>query len=283
MSSCGLTTGLIDSAIKSRNDSVASGMTDWELEWIICHVLGVSKTQLRLLDREFTQAEQEQIDQLVQRRMKGEPLAYVLGEWEFYGLPLKVTRDTLIPRPETEGLVEHAISLMPKDKEIVIADLGTGSGAIILALASNFPCAKCYAVDQSAPALDVAQANAQDLNINNIEFRKGSWFDPLKNLKFDLIMSNPPYIEENDPHLNDISLQFEPKTALASGCDGLNDIRIIVKQASSFLNENGCLLIEHGYNQQDKVVGIFEDNEFIRIERLFDLAGKPRGVVGRIL
>ena len=183
------------------------------------------------------------------RREAGEPVAYLLGRRGFWRFDLQVGPATLIPRPETERLVELALERLPAQAEARIADLGTGSGAIALALAAERPRAQVLAVDLSDAALAVARANAAELRLPNLEFRHGDWFAPLRGERFDLIASNPPYIEAADPHLGQGDLRFEPLTALASGADGLDAIRVIAAQAPAHLRPGGWLLIEHGWDQ----------------------------------
>jgi len=190
---------------------------------------------------------------LVERRAAGEPVAYITGRRGFWSLDLEVTPATLIPRPETELLVEMALQRVPRDVTAQLADLGTGSGAIALAIASERPQARVIATDVSAEALVVAERNARRLGIDNVTFLPGDWLAPLADRRFALIVSNPPYIEAHDPHLAQGDLRFEPTSALISGCDGLDDIRRIVDAARAHLDPGGWLLLEHGWNQGDAV------------------------------
>lgn len=217
---------------------------------------------------------------LLDRRLAGEPMAYILGQREFYGLNLKTTSATLIPRPDTEVLVESALAKIPTDISTNILDLGTGSGAIALAIASQRPLANITAVDFSEEALQVAQENAASLNLNHVAFIQGSWFAGLANCKFDLIVSNPPYIAKDDVHLQRGDLRFEPITALASGIDGLDDIRMIVANAPQHLNQNGWLMLEHGYDQADVVSRMLVDRGFTQVSHALDLAGIERVTIG---
>jgi release factor glutamine methyltransferase len=217
---------------------------------------------------------------LLDRRLAGEPMAYILGQREFYGLNLKTTSATLIPRPDTEVLVESALAKIPTDISTNILDLGTGSGAIALAIASQRPLANITAVDFSEEALQVAQENAASLNLNHVAFIQGSWFAGLANCKFDLIVSNPPYIAKDDVHLQRGDLRFEPITALASGIDGLDDIRMIVANAPQHLNQNGWLMLEHGYDQADAVSRLLADRGFTQVSHALDLAGIQRVTMG---
>ncbi|HSI25544.1 MAG TPA: peptide chain release factor N(5)-glutamine methyltransferase [Methylotenera sp.] len=219
---------------------------------------------------------------LINRRLNGEPIAYILGAREFYGLNLKVTPATLIPRPDTETLVDAALAKIPLQKKLNICDLGTGSGAIALAIAKHRPQAFVLALDASQVALDIAIENAQSLGIANLKFILSDWFNALKNEKFDIIVSNPPYIEADDALLSLGDLRFEPLSALASGQDGLDDIRSIISQAPQHLNPHGWLLLEHGYNQAEKVAALLKQAGFNQISQAQDLAGIERVTLGCI-
>jgi release factor glutamine methyltransferase len=208
-----------------------------------------------------------------QRRATGEPLAYLLGDKEFYGLSLRVGPDVLIPRPDTETLVDWALECLPAEAPLDVLDLGTGSGAIALALQHQRPLARITAVDASPGALAIAQANALQLKLP-IQTALGSWFEPVPNRRFDLIVSNPPYIAEGDIHLQ--NLGFEPEQALTSGSDGLDDIRLITAQAPAHLKPGGWLLLEHGWDQAVAVAALLAAHGFTQINTRFDLGGQPR-------
>jgi release factor glutamine methyltransferase len=207
-------------------------------------------------------------------------------------LDLLVTPDTLIPRPDTETLVEVALAKIPPNEttqnlsfllndELAILDLGTGTGAIALAIAKNRPQARVKAVEASYSALEVAKKNAQNLSINNIEFVLSNWFESLANQRFDVIVSNPPYIEEQDVHLTQGDLRFEPTSALASGADGLDDIRQIINDCLIYLNPQGWLMLEHGYNQAEQVSDLMADAGLINIETIKDLGNNDRVTIGK--
>lgn len=220
---------------------------------------------------------------LIKRRLDGEPIAYILGEREFFGLRLKVTSDTLIPRPDTETLVEAALTKIPTDSSPSrILDLGTGTGAIALAIASKRPYAQVIAVDASAGALKVAQENALNLQMPNVSLILSNWFTALTGKAFDVIVSNPPYIEANDAHLNQGDVRFEPRSALVSGEDGLDDIRHIITHAPQYLNPQGWLMFEHGYNQAHAVATLFERAGFHYIKTIKDLGGNDRVTLGQL-
>ncbi|MGH8720740.1 MAG: peptide chain release factor N(5)-glutamine methyltransferase [Burkholderiales bacterium] len=211
------------------------------------------------------------------RRARGEPIAYILGVKEFYGLPLQVNPAVLIPRPETELLVELALQAKPAS----LLDLGTGSGAIALALKRHRPGARVVAVDRSAAALAVAQRNALKLGLE-VEFRHGLWFEPVAGERFDLVAGNPPYVAEGDAHLAQGDVRFEPRSALAAGPDGLDAIRAIVRGAAAHLNPDGRLLLEHGLGQDATVRKLFGQSGLDEIETWPDLAGIARVTGGRI-
>jgi release factor glutamine methyltransferase len=214
--------------------------------------------------------------ELMQRRLAGEPVAYLLGHRGFWTLDLAVSPATLIPRPETELLVELALARLPVDTALAVADLGTGSGAIALALASERPQVDVTATDLSAAALDMARGNAARNGLARVRFVQGAWFAPLQGMRFDLIASNPPYIASNDPHLQQGDLRHEPATALASGIDGLDDIRLIVADAGAHLLPGGWLLIEHGWDQGAEIRALFEHAGFEQVHTERDLEQRDR-------
>jgi release factor glutamine methyltransferase len=216
----------------------------------------------------------------VTRRAQGEPLAYLLGDKEFFGLNLAVNPDVLIPRPDTEILVEWALDLVPPDQAWRVLDLGTGSGAIALAIQHQRPQATVVAVDASAGALTTAQNNAQQLQLP-VQFLLGSWLAPVEGQVFDLIVSNPPYIAEGDEHL--AALTHEPITALTAGPDGLDDIRQIIRDAKSNLKPGGWLLLEHGYDQADAVSQLLTQAGYAQVQTRKDLGEQNRCTGGQTL
>ena len=229
-------------------------------------------------DRELTDAQLDKYDAYCARRATGEPVAYIRGRQAFWSFELKVNPNVLIPRPETELLVDAAIELLDSHEPTGInaLDLGTGSGAIALALASHNAGWRVSAVDNSAAALDVARENATSLGLTNIEFIESSWCDGLQENHFDLIAANPPYVERGDSHLLKGSLPFEPISALVAGENGLADIRIIAEQSRRCLKQGAWLLIEHGFEQREAVREILQAAGFEGIECLRDLAGRDR-------
>lgn len=219
---------------------------------------------------------------LVRRRVEGEPVAYLTGRRGFRDFELAVTADTLIPRPETELLVELALARIPRDASWRIADLGTGSGAIALAIARERPRVHVVASDRSAAALAVARGNADALGIGNVEFREGDWLHAVAGERFNLIAANPPYIAEGDAHLLQGDLRYEPVCALASGSDGLDAIRRIVADAPAHLHDGGRLLLEHGWEQGAAVRALLRDAGFIDVATGRDLENRDRVTHARL-
>lgn len=215
------------------------------------------------------------------RRLGGEPMAYILGEREFYSLSFEVNPAVLIPRPETELLVEAALETLPEDASATVLDVGTGSGCIAVTLAKLRPSLRVIATDLSHAALGVAARNAQRHGAINVEFRNGSWFEPVHGERFDLILSNPPYLAKDDPHLLDGDLRAEPHLALIAGLDGLEGLRAVISSASQHLRPGGLLLIEHGYDQAEGVTRLLRGAGFGDPITRTDLAGIPRLAAGR--
>jgi release factor glutamine methyltransferase len=206
----------------------------------------------------------------------------LLGQREFYGLPLRVSPDVLIPRPETELLVELALERLPQNRPARVLDLGTGSGAIAIALAKSRPEAQITAVDISPRALELAQANATQLNASQIAFVASDWFSALPALnRFDLIVSNPPYIAAGDPHLLSKDIEFEPALALVAGPNGMEAIRHIAPVALNYLVAGGSLLVEHGYDQKESCAALFSALGYAQVKSHYDLGGNPRVTLGK--
>lgn len=253
-----------------------------DAEFLLAHVLGRSRSWLLAhRDEAVPDADAAAFDALVQRRAAGEPVAYLTGQRGFWRFDLAVTPATLIPRPETELLVELALHRLPADRPLRIADLGTGSGAIALALAFERPRAQVLATDASVQALDVARANAAALRLGNVGFREGDWFAPLAGERFDLIASNPPYIALDDPHLVEGDLRYEPASALSSGADGLDAIRTIAAGAPAHLESGGWLLLEHGWDQGAAVRDVLTRAGFADVATQRDLEDRDRVTLGR--
>lgn len=237
--------------------------------WLFAHADEIIDTPTRL-----------RFEALVEACIAGEPTAYLTGRRGFWTLDLEVTPDTLIPRPETELLVELALARIPATSSAYFADLGTGSGAIALAIAKERPHAHVVATDASSTALAVARRNAQANAIGNVRFLQGSWLLPLAGESFDLIVSNPPYIAEGDPHLR--ALRHEPASALTSGPDGLDAIREIVAAAHHHLRHEGWLLLEHGWDQGNAVRALMQSGDYVEVSTARDLEDRDRVTLGRV-
>ena len=256
-----------------------SGLDRLDAQLLLLHVLGVQPHQRGWLlahDTDPLPPDQDrQLQALAQRRRAGEPLAYLTGSKAFYGLALQVGPDVLVPRPDTETLVDWALALLPRTAAASVLDLGTGSGAIALALKATRPELSVWATDRSTAALAVARANAERLHLP-VQFAHGAWFAalPANAPRFDCIVSNPPYIAEHDPHL--AALRHEPTQALTSGLDGLDDLRHLIRHAPAHLRGGGWLLLEHGYDQAAAVRRLLLEQGFTQVQSRCDLAGIER-------
>ncbi len=264
-------------------EAKAQGLSRLEARVLAAHGLGQSATWVHAHgDHRLQQAEAQRLREAWRRRRDGEPVAYITGEREFFGLPLHITPAVLDPRPDTETLVEWALAILRTELAALdtpcVADLGTGSGAVALALASQCPKARVTATDISADALAVARGNGQRLGLT-VSWHRGDWLSALPTQKFDLVVSNPPYLAADDPHLS--ALQAEPLTALVSGHDGLHDLRTVVAGTPQHLTPGGWLLLEHGFEQGDAVASLMSAAGFAEVAHRQDLAGHVRCTGGR--
>lgn len=247
------------------------------------HVLGKPRAWLVAhADDAVDESQYAAFDALIARRAAGEPIAYLVGSRGFHALDLEVTPEVLIPRPDTELLVELALQRIPIDAECTVADLGTGSGAVALAIAHARPRAHVVATDSSDAALRVAQRNAARLGLDNVAFVRGDWCVALGDARFDLIVSNPPYIAEGDPHLDEGDLRFEPHAALAAGIDGLDAIRAIVRDARVHFRAGGWLTLEHGFDHGSVVRELLTTHGYVEVFTQRDLEGRERVSGGRL-
>jgi release factor glutamine methyltransferase len=264
---------------------VQSGLVPVDAQVLLAYVVGNTRAWLTAHAGEsLTPDEASRFFSLARRRRDGEPIAYLTGVREFWGLSLLVTQNVMIPRPETETLVERTLARLAPDRVSHVLDLGTGSGAIALALARERPRAQIVATDVSEAALRVAGANARRLGLYNVGFILADWYDGVELSPeppaFDVVVSNPPYIAAGDRHLGEGDLRFEPMASLTPGGNGLSALSTVIAGAPQWLTGGGWLIVEHGYDQQDDVRALFENAGFIDLESTRDLAGIPRVCAG---
>lgn len=267
----------IDEALKQATERLraVSDTPRLDAEVLLTRALDVRSSYLIAHPEDtLDEAAIERYAQAVARRAEGVPLPYITGEKEFWSLTLMVGPETLVPRPETELLVELALRGLPADSERRVLDLGTGSGAIALAIASERPLCSITATDISAAALAVARENARQLELSNVTFVQGDWARAVAGRRFDLVLSNPPYVREGDPAI--AALRYEPALALVAGDDGLDAIRALAGECRALLERDGVLLLEHGADQQEAVAALLRDNRWSYVECFRDLAGRPR-------
>lgn len=272
-------------AVLSEATRLLAGSSDsaaLDAEILLCLTLGKERSHLRAWpDKELQPEHTARFWSLIQERQKGTPIAYITGKREFWSRDFHVTPDVLIPRPDTELLIELSLKLIPADKPIKIIDLGTGSGIIAITLAAERPHAQVSATDLCLAALRIARLNSTKHGTTNIQFYQSNWLTNVPNAKFNLIVSNPPYIAEDDSHLTQGDIRFEPQTALCAGEQGLSDIKIIADTARNHLEPSGYLLIEHGYDQQHQVQTIFKELHYDNVQTVTDLSGQPRVTYGQ--
>tara|TARA_B110000305_G_scaffold125964_1_gene141071 strand:- start:1748 stop:2599 length:852 start_codon:yes stop_codon:yes gene_type:complete len=248
-----------------------------EAQFILQFVLKETSSQL-IIQRSKTVSKNDvhSMDLIVKQRLVNIPLAYIFNEWDFYGKTYYITPETLIPRQDTELMIDILLQSNDKESQLNILDLGTGSGVIGLTLAQHFSCAQVTLSDISSSAIKVAEINGKNTNVKNIQFIQSDWFESIKHNNFDIIVSNPPYIAETDSHLLHPELLAQPRIALVSEMSGLKDIKHIVQNAKQYLNESGMLIIEHGYDQAMMVQDIFIANDFNNIAQHKDINGVIR-------
>lgn len=272
----------IDQLLKN-SDPIASSTERLDKELLLAAALKKSRSYLYTWpDQLVSASELVAFNNYLERRKQGEPVAYILGMQGFWTFDLQVGKQTLIPRADTEALVETCLLHIPEDKAWRVLDLGTGTGAIALAIASERPLAQVLGVDFVLEAVTLAKENASRLAINNVEFLQSHWFSELSGERFHLIVTNPPYIAEDDLHLGQGDVRFEPSSALVSGQDGLDDIRHIIAHAYEHLLADGWLYIEHGYQQAEAVRALLADKGFCQIETVRDLGGNDRVTGGQL-
>ena len=265
-------------ASNSLHDSDTSAL---DSEVLLAYLLKKNRSYLRAWpDRSLSTEELDAYQQLIEQRKSGQPIAYLTGEREFWSRSFIVSSDVLIPRPDTELLIDIAQQKFTPSQTFSILDLGTGSGAIAITLALEFPNASVTAVDSSTKALAIANKNSQRLNSHQLEFVHSDWFKQVPTQAFDLIVSNPPYICQTDPHLLDGDVRFEPNSALIAMDEGLLDIKNIISNAPEYLKPNGILLFEHGYQQGTPVKSLLESLGFKSIEQFQDIQGHTRATLG---
>lgn len=261
--------------VQTALQQAKSALPFFEARAFLCRVLETSSAQLIAYpERELNSEEKQSLRELIERRRQGMPLAYLTGKREFLGLEFVVNPSVLIPRPETESLVEIALAKIPWQGSVL--DLGTGCGNVAISIALTRPFAQVTGVDVSAGALAVSRENASQLGATNLRWLQSDWFKGLESEVFDVIVANPPYVAEHDPHLEQGDVRFEPKLALLGGVDGLASIRNIVAAAPKHLAKDGWLIFEHGYDQAEACRKLLEENQYRGVFSANDLAGIPR-------
>jgi release factor glutamine methyltransferase len=259
-----------------------------DIEILLTHILQKNRTYLFTWpEKELTAEQSKTFNEFFARRLTGEPVAHIIGQREFWSLPLMVNNSTLIPRPDTELLVEATLGLFAEDvinQKRRLLDLGTGTGAIVLALAHEKKSWQCVGVDKELAAVELAEKNRTQLNLPNVKIQQSDWFSVLVGEEpFDIIVSNPPYIDPNDEHLSEGDVRFEPLSALIADNNGLADLEYIIAHAPQYLTVNGWLLVEHGYDQGSAVRDLFTANNFDQVNTFRDFGGNERVTLGRKL
>ena len=272
---------LLDDASGAFSSSDDDGATTLDAEILLAHVLGCSRASvLANPDKQVTATQHAQYKLLYSRRANGEPIAYLIGTKEFWSLDLMVNPSVLVPRPETELLVQRCLYRCDTGEENIV-DLGTGSGAVALAIASELPRSKVVAVDICREAVKTARCNSRSLGLENIEVVESDWFTNLGHVQFDLIAANPPYVDPEDPHLTG-TIRYEPREALVAGEHGLSELKKIIRSGPSYLINAGWLLLEHGYDQASSVRDLLNAAGFETVRTYRDVAGRDRVTEGQL-
>lgn len=267
--------------IEAEQNINCSSSARLDAEILLCDVMQFNRSKIYSHPDQLIADEQLVLfKSLIEQRRLGHPVAHLTGKKEFWSLELAINEDTLIPRPETELLVETALQIIPDDTAFNILDLGTGSGAIAIAIASERPLSKIVATDINANTLNMAKKNAAFHALPNIQFLVSDWYNEIPSQTYDLIVSNPPYIKQDDEHLSQGDVRFEPELALVAGADGMHAINIIIELAKPYLTSNAPLLIEHGYDQKELVQHCFLKNGFKQVTTVQDLSGQDRITYG---
>lgn len=271
----------LQQANQRLSESSPSAMLDAQV--LLTHVLQCNSAHLAAWpEKELSEEQESNYLLLVEQRLQGTPVAHLTGSREFWSLDFSVDNSTLIPRPETETLVEFILEKFSNKENLKLLDMGTGTGAIAISIAREKPGWKIVASDVSEPALALAAQNGSDNQSTNVSFIHSDWFESIDQNDFDIIVSNPPYIASDDPHLLQGDVRFEPESALSSGETGMDDIEHICSHAKNYLLNNGWLIVEHGYNQKQQVADCFTRNGFTEIEQRQDLSGHTRMTAGKI-
>jgi release factor glutamine methyltransferase len=266
---------------KAEQNIHSSESARLDAEILFCNVMQFKRSRIYSHPEQLVpEAKSVLFQSLIEQRQQGHPIAHLTGKKEFWSLELTVNKDTLIPRPETELLVETALQMIPENAAFNILDLGTGSGAIAIAIASERPDCKIVATDINKNALTIAKENAETHQIENIQFYLSDWYKNIPSKSFDLVVSNPPYIKQDDEHLSQGDVRFEPELALVAGIDGMQAINIILENAKRYLASDACLLIEHGYDQKSLVQQAFLKHDFNQLKTFQDLSGQDRITLG---
>lgn len=275
----------IKQAMQQANRELADNSSSalFDAQVLLSHTLQCNSAHLIAWpEKELNEVQAADFQKLIEQRRQGLPVAHLTGQREFWSLNFFVNNSTLIPRPETETLVEFILETFGNKKNLKLLDMGTGTGAIAIAIASEKPEWKIFASDVSSDAISLARKNSEHLKTDNTTFIESDWFKNINTVDFNIIISNPPYIANDDPHLKQGDVRFEPDSALTAGKSGMDDIEILCAQANSHLTKEGWLIVEHGYNQKQIVADCFTKNNFTNISQRLDLSGNTRMTAGKV-